>query len=68
MGAWHKRQLAIFTVQLKNGETIQVSVEELEEFLEKNRDAEGGSLRDLRIELQYKQMKKRRTAPISFSQ
>jgi len=35
MGAWHKRQLAMFTVQLKNGETIQVSVEELEEFLKK---------------------------------
>lgn len=49
----------MFTVQLKNGETVQVPIEELEEFLEKNRD---------RIEIRHKQMRKRRTAPVSSSQ
>ena len=54
-----EKQCAMFTVKLKNGETIQVPIEELEEFLEKNRD---------RIEIQHKQMGKRRTAPVSSSQ
>jgi hypothetical protein len=41
----------MFTVRLKNGESIQVPLEELEEFIEKNRGC---------IENQSKKMKKRR--------
>ncbi|WP_013320233.1 hypothetical protein [Gloeothece verrucosa] len=42
----------MFTVKLKNGETVQVPLEELEEFLEKNRE---------QIQEQHKPMGKRRT-------
>ena len=42
----------MFTVQLKNGDTIQVPIEQLEEFLQKNRD---------RIQVRQKNMEKRRT-------
>jgi len=43
----------MFTVKLKNGDTVEVPLEELEEFLAKNRE---------QIEIQYKQMGKRRNA------
>ena len=43
----------MFTVKLKNGDTVQVPLEELEEFLAKNRE---------QIQIQYKQMGKRRNA------
>jgi predicted DNA-binding antitoxin AbrB/MazE fold protein len=46
----------MFTVQLKNGEIVQVSFEELEEFLEKNRE---------QIQVQHKKMGKRREHPVS---
>lgn len=49
----------MFTVLLKNQEIVQVPLEELEEFLDKNRE---------RIQVQYKMMGKRRTAPVSSSQ
>lgn len=49
----------MFTVQLGNKEVVQVPLEELEEFLEKNRD---------QIQVQQKKMGKRRTAPVSSSQ
>jgi hypothetical protein len=49
----------MFTVQLKNQDTVQVSLEELEEFLEKNR---------ARIQVQHKKMGKRRAAPVSSPQ
>lgn len=49
----------IFTVQLKNKDTVQVPIEELENFLEKNRD---------QIQVQQKKMGKRRAAPVSSSQ
>ena len=45
----------MFTVQLKNGDTVQVPLEELEEFLEQNRD---------RIQVRQKKMEKRRTAVV----
>lgn len=45
----------MFTVQLKNGDTVQVPLEKLEEFLEKNRD---------RIQVRQKKMQKRRTAAV----
>ena len=45
----------MFTVQLKNGDTLQVPIDELEEFLEKNRD---------RIQVRQKKMEKRRTAVV----
>ena len=45
----------MFTVQLKNGDTLQVPLDELEEFLEKNRD---------RIQVRQKKMEKRRTAVV----
>lgn len=45
----------MFTVQLKNGDTLQVPLDELEEFLEKNRD---------RIQIRQKKMEKRRTAVV----
>ncbi len=48
----------MFTVQLKNKEVVQVPLEELEEFLEKNRD---------QIQIQHKQMGKRRTTWVSSS-
>ncbi len=43
----------MFTVELKNGQTVQVPLEELEAFLEQNRE---------QIKIQKKQMKKRRKA------
>ena len=43
----------MFTVELKNGQTVQVSLEELEAFLEQNKE---------QIKIQQKQMKKRRKA------
>jgi hypothetical protein len=46
----------MFTVQLKNGDIVQVSDEKLEEFLEKNRE---------QIQVQHKKMGKRRAAPVS---
>ncbi len=49
----------MFTVQLKNKDTVQVPIEELEEFLEKNRD---------HIQVQHKKMGKRRAAPVSSPQ
>lgn len=49
----------MFTVHLKNQEVVQVPLEELEEFLEKNRE---------RIQVQHKPMGKRRAAPVSSSQ
>ena len=45
----------MFTVQLKNGDTLQVPLDELKEFLEKNRD---------RIQVRQKKMEKRRTAVV----
>ncbi|MGK7959693.1 hypothetical protein [Crocosphaera sp.] len=41
----------MFTVELKNGQTVQVSLEELETFLGQNKE---------QIKIQQKQMKKRR--------
>lgn len=35
MGEYCEKQLTMFTVQLKNGEMIEVPIEQLEEFLEK---------------------------------
>lgn len=49
----------MFTVQLKNKEVVSVPLEELEEFLDKNRE---------RIQVQHKMMGKRRAAPVSSSQ
>ncbi|WP_198648416.1 hypothetical protein [Cyanothece sp. BG0011] len=43
----------MFTVELKNGQTVQVPLEELETFLEQNRE---------QIKIQKKQMKKRHKA------
>lgn len=51
MGEYCEKQLTMFTVQLKNGAMIEVPIEQLEEFLEKNR---------ICIKNQYKQMGKRR--------
>ena len=49
----------MFTVQLKNKDTVQVPIEELEEFLEKHR---------AQIQVQHKKMGKRRATSASFSQ
>lgn len=43
----------MFTVKLKNGDTVQVPLEELAEFLAKNRE---------HIQIQYKKMGKHRNA------
>lgn len=47
----------MFSVHLKNKEDVQVPLEQLEEFLERNRE---------RIQVQYKKIG-RRTAPVSSS-
>lgn len=49
----------MFTVQLKNKDTVQVPIEELEEFLEKNCD---------HIQVQHKKMGKRRATSVFSSQ
>jgi hypothetical protein len=41
----------MFTVYLKNGETVQVALEDLKDYLDKNRD---------RVQIQQKEMGKRR--------
>jgi hypothetical protein len=46
----------MFTVHLKNGNTVQIPLEQLEEFLEKNRE---------QIQVQQKEMGKRRSASVS---
>ena len=43
----------MFTVKLKNGDTVQVPLEKLAEFLAKNRE---------QIQIHYKKMGKRRNA------
>ncbi len=53
----------MFTVQLKNGDTLQVPIDELEEFLEKNRDSASAHA-GLRIQVRQKKMEKRRTAVV----
>jgi hypothetical protein len=53
----------MFTVQLKNGDTVQVPLEELEEFLEQNRDSASAHA-GLRIQVRQKKMEKRRTAVV----
>lgn len=42
----------MFTVYLKNGETVQVALEDLKDYLDKNRD---------RVQIQQKEMGKRRS-------
>lgn len=49
----------MFTVQLKNKDTVQVPIEELEEFLENN---------CAQIQVQHKRMGKRRATYVYFSQ
>lgn len=49
--------VSMFTVKLKNGQMVQVPLEELETFLEENRD---------QIEVRHKKMGKRRTIPESY--
>lgn len=44
------------TVELKNGETVQVDLDDLKDFLDKNRD---------QVKIQHKPMGKRRTAVTS---
>ena len=51
----------MFTVQLKNGDTLQVPIDELEEFLEKNRDSASAPGNGLRIQVRQHKMEKRRT-------
>lgn len=45
----------MFTARLKNGETVQVLLEDLEDFIENNID---------QIQVQHKKMGKRRSAPV----
>ncbi|MFB2938631.1 type II toxin-antitoxin system HigA family antitoxin [Aerosakkonemataceae cyanobacterium BLCC-F154] len=45
------REYKMFTVYLKNGETVQVALEDLKEYLDKNRE---------QIQIQQKEMGKRR--------
>ena len=49
----------MFTVQLKNKDTVQVPIEELEELLENNHD---------QIQVQHKRMGKRRATSVFSSQ
>ncbi|MBW4663870.1 MAG: hypothetical protein KME01_06655 [Chroococcus sp. CMT-3BRIN-NPC107] len=43
----------MFTVQLKNGDRLQVPLEALEEFVEKNRDSASAPGYGLRIQVQH---------------
>lgn len=45
------REYKMFTVYLKNGETLQITLEDLKDYLDKNRD---------QIQIQQKEMGKRR--------
>ncbi len=49
----------MFTIYLKNGKTVQVLEDDLEEFLEKNRE---------QIQVQSRKMGERRAVPVSTQQ
>ncbi|MGK7878303.1 MAG: hypothetical protein AB4426_34875 [Xenococcaceae cyanobacterium] len=51
-----KYYLGMFTFHLNNGKILQVPLEKLEQFLEKNRE---------QIQVQHKKMGSRRAAPVS---